>query len=456
MVRPVVALAALLLSLITGCGGSDRPADVVVIVIDTLRQDRLGYAGYPRPVSPRIDAFAQESVAFLRARAVAAWTKPTVTSILTGSTPQRHGVLRYNERLRSFPTLATRLRLAGHRTRAVVANPFLSQTGIERGFQTFENLSDGRGWHIPGDEVTDAALAAVPDDGPMLLYVHYLDPHDPYQPSAEAAAELVRPYDGPANGSIPFIRFQLLAGEYTPTPDDVAHVSDLYDAEIRTADAAVGRLLDGLRERGRYDDAWIVLTSDHGEELYEHGHWLHSYTLYEHQLAIPLIVKPPRRLGIAPGTRFAPVSQIDVVPTLLEGLGLPPDPAVERPEGRSLLARMRDGDAGGDDDRVLFAEQGFGSKDGRTGMGFSARQADLKWIELEGEYPHQPRPPEGECYDLATDPGEQRNLAGGAAHPCAALAGQVQAWRRQERAEAEVLDLPEETEAQLRALGYTP
>ena len=429
----------------------------MLIVVDTLRQDRLASSGYPRPVSPEIDRLAADGVFFSGARAVASWTKPSVASILTGYTPSRHGALRYDEGLRAVPTLATRLSLAGYVARAVVANPFLDGAGFERGFRSFRNLSKGTRWHVPGDEVTEAALAAFQQREGLFLWVHYLDPHDPYQPDEHAARLLVESYDGPVEGSMAFIRGQLLPGRYQANPADVSYVSDLYDAEVRTVDAAIGRLLDELRARGRYDEAWIVLTSDHGEELHEHGHWLHSYTLYEEQLRVPLIVKPPRRLGIAPGRRDELVSQLDVVPTLLDGLGLAPrEGDAENPDGRSLLPVLR-GTIDPDPDRMLFAEQGFASADGRRGFGYAGRRGSLKWIEVVGEYTHQATPPEGECYDLAADPGERRNLArADQMHPCSALAAAVAAWRSEARTEGVPLQIPPETEERLRALGYTP
>jgi arylsulfatase A-like enzyme len=432
---------------------------VVLIVVDTLRWDRLPLAGYPRPVAPRLAALAAESVVFEEARAVASWTRPTVASILTGYSPRQHGALRYDEGLRAVPTLATRLARAGYHARAVVANAFLHEAGFERGFQQFENLAVRRNWHVPGAEVTRAALAAVPTarDARLFLYVHYLDPHDPYLPEAHARQTLVRPYDGPVEGSLEFVRGRLLTGQQAVSDEDVRFVSDLYDAEIRSFDDALGALLDGLRAAGRYDDAWIVLTADHGEEIHDRGGWLHSYTLYEEQLHVPLIVKAPRERGIEPGRRRGLVSQLDVVPTLLEALGVDAD-AAEGPaiEGRSLLPVLRDPTVPLPD-RVLFAEQGFARREGLAGFGYSARRGALKWIEVEGEYSHHPTPPDGECYDLAADPGERRNLArpdGG--HPCADLARAVTAWRRETRNAGIPLDLAPETEDRLRALGYTP
>jgi arylsulfatase A-like enzyme len=455
----VAALLAALLAGAAACGRSDRPPDVVLIVVDTLRWDRLPLAGYPRPVAPRLAAFAAESVVFEEARAVASWTRPTVASILTGYSPRRHGALRYDEGLAAVPTLATRLGLAGYATRALVANNFLHEAGFERGFQQFDHLSLRRNWHVPGAEVTRAALAAVPEaaDAPLFLYVHYLDPHDPYRPDPHARRTLVRPYDGPVEGSMAFVRGRLLRGLHAVTDEDVRFLSDLYDAEIRSFDDALGALLDGLRDAGRYHDAWIVLTADHGEELHDRGGWLHSYTLYEEQLHVPLIVKPPRGLGVEPGRRRGLTSQLDVVPTLLDGLGLDPD-AADGPaiEGRSLLPVLRDPDVPLPD-RILFAEQGFGRQEGRVGFGYSARRGALKWIEVDGEYSHHATPPGGECYDLEADPGERRNLARpDGAHPCAALAAAVNAWRRGARAEGVPLDLSQETEERLRALGYTP
>jgi arylsulfatase A-like enzyme len=224
-------------------------------------------------------------------------------------------------------------------------------------------------------------------------------------------------------------------------------------------DTAVGALLDWLRETGRYDRSWVVLTADHGEEFQDHGGWLHSYTLYEEQLRVPLVIKPPRRLGVEPGRRDGPVSQVDLVPTFIEALGLAPDedPA-SRPEGRSLLPLLLGTATGAEGaERTVFSEQGFGRADGRPRTGYTGRRGRLKWIQVDGEYSRIPTPPHGECYDLVRDPGESENLVRpDAPNPCEELAAAVEDWRALERSEGMSLEVPVETEERLRALGYTP
>jgi arylsulfatase A-like enzyme len=425
-----------------------RPPLVLLITIDTLRWDRLSLSGYPHETSPQIDALARDAVVFQKATSVAAWTRPAVASLLTGLDPLQHGALHWDRGLGDVETLAGRLQAAGWRTRAVTANPFLYDAGFERGFDVYQSLSGQDRWHVPARELNAAVMDAPLPEEPLLLYLHYLDPHDPYRPDATARAALVGPYEGSARGTMAYLREQLLARRMPVRPDDVRHVSDLYDAEIRTVDTAIGELVSWLRRQGAYEEAWVIVTSDHGEEFYEHGSWLHSFTLFEEQLRVPLIIKPPRSLGARTGLRDADVSLIDVVPTVLDGVGLT---GADDLPGRSLMPILL-GEAA-EPGRVLFAIQPFAD---RVGRGATARASGFKWISVEGRYPHRDTPTDGECFDLSEDPGETRNRAAEALPECRALAEALAAWLATDAAEGAPLDVDAAVEERLRALGYVP
>ena len=435
----------------SGCRGSKEPPPVVLIVIDTLRWDRLSLSGYVRPTSPKIDRFAADAVVFERAFAPASWTRPSVAALLTGLDARKHGAVHWDEGLGPVETLAENLARAGYRSQAWITNPFLKGGGFDRGFDRFEKLCLGRGFGVTGAEVTALVMAEAVVGPATLNWIHFIDPHDPYQPSEAARADLVRPYAGTASGETRFVRGPLMSGEFLPSAEDVGYLSDLYDAEIRTVDQAVGKLLDWLRSTGAYDRALVVLTSDHGEEFREHGGWLHGFTLYEEQIHVPLIIKPPSSLGAAVGRHSQPVSLLDVVPTVLEIASLP---LPEGLDGRSLVPDLLGRPSPPPSPRTIFALEPLAGRDGPTGMAYAGRSNGLKWIEVDGRYPGREAPPFGECYDLGADPGEQRNLANAERGPCAELARRVGSWRGGGVEAGEPLRLEPGERERLRAIGY--
>lgn len=439
-----VGVAALLVP-IWSCGSPRLP--IVLIVIDTLRWDRLSLAGYERPTSPRLDAFAADATTFARAYAPASWTRPSVASLITGLDPRHHGAIFWNQGIGAVTTVAEHLQRAGYVTRGVNTNVFLKKAGFERGFDRYE--TPAKGWNTPATLVNETVKKGGPVEPGSFLYVHYLDPHDPYDPNAEARALLVRPYQGDASGSMKFIRGLLMGGAIFPDKDDVRHLSDLYDAEVRTVDAALGSLLDWLRETGVYDDALVIVASDHGEELHEHGSWLHGFTLFDEQLHVPLLIKPPQSMDVGGALREDPVSLVDVMPTILELAGLD---APSNLDGRSLVPLLR-GEPGALP-RTLYALEPLSGRRGRTGIAWSARNGHLKWIRIAGTKPSGGAPWPGECYDLLADPGEQQNLANLGPGPCAELASAAERWRAEGLRDGAPLEVEPSVEKQLRALGY--
>jgi len=439
-----VGLAALLA---VGCSGEASRLPIVLIAIDTLRWDRLSMAGYERPTSPRLDAFAADAVTFERAYAPASWTRPSVASLITGLDPRHHGAVFWNQGIGPVATLAEHLQRAGYATRGVNSNLFLVKAGFERGFDRYQTPATG--WNVPGSLVNETAKESGPLSRASFLYVHYLDPHDPYEPDAEARALLVGPYQGDASGSMQYIRGPLMGGETPPSKDDVRYLSELYDAEVRTVDAVVGSLLDWLRETGVYDDALVIVTADHGEELYEHGGWLHGFTLFDEQLHVPLLIKPPRSMDAGGAVRTEPVSLVDVVPTILDiaGLEIPPDL-----DGRSLVPLL-EGEAP-IPPRTLYALEPLSNRWGRTGIAWSARKGRFKWIRVHDSYPSGVAPWPGEYYDLVADPGEQQNLAELGPGPCVELAREVESWRAEGLRQGAPLEVEPSTVQRLRTLGY--
>jgi arylsulfatase A-like enzyme/Flp pilus assembly protein TadD len=346
--------------------------NVVVITLDTTRADRLGCYGYPAAQTPHIDALAREGVLFEHATATVPLTFPSHSSIFTGLVPPHHGV-RDNGGFfleDGKVTLAERLKDAGWATGAFVAAYVLeSRWGLAQGFDEYSDRFQLSKYKVVslgsvqkrGDEVMDDALRWMEGvrDRKFFAWVHLYDPHGPYDPPERFASRFPgQPYNG----------------------------------ELAYTDHVVGRLTAWLRERGLMDRTVVVLTADHGESLGDHGENAHAYFIYGATTHVPLIVRTPwgRR-----GRSAAQVSGVDVMPTVLDLVGLPPQPDID---GRSLARAVLDPPA--PLDHVAYSETYFP----RYHFGWqhlrSLRDGRYAYIDA----------PEPELYDLAADPGETRNI----------------------------------------------
>ncbi|HYU34387.1 MAG TPA: sulfatase [Thermoanaerobaculia bacterium] len=422
-----------------------RRPDVIVYLVDTLRADHLGCYGYPRGTSPRIDAFAAESVLFEHAVAQSAWTRPAVTSLLTGLEPHTHGVQQRLDALpASFDTLPEILHREGYQTAAFVSSAVITaKFGFGQGFDVFrqrtkETIEPER---TTSEWVNEEALRWLEQrdpDRPFFLFLHTLDPHMPYRPP-EPFRRRLAPDADPRAGLLEHV-VALRDGLQPTSARDREEIPALYDAEIAGNDAAFGRLIAGLRARGLSEPLLLVFVSDHGEELFDHGGWEHGSTLYQELVHVPLLLKLP--WGAGAGRRIGEtVRQVDVLPTILDVLG---DQIPQGLQGRSLLPLLQ-------------------APSRRPPAAFSSLDLDGRRIEsavlgnrkLIHTLAHDRRPAGMELYDLAADPGERRNLA--AAEPSTV---QGLAWLIERRAragappDASRVTLDRELEEQLRALGY--
>ncbi len=413
------------LLLVAGClVGCSPPAPtgparhVILITCDTLRADHLGCYGYGRPTSPHIDRLAAESVVFENAWSAAPSTGPSLSSLLTGRFPDEVGATPTNDELmpEEVVTLAEVARDAGLRTAAFVSNGVLRRPpasygdiGVQQGFQTFDDEMNSRETHrnLPertADECTDAVLRWLGErsaDEPFFLWVHYQDPHGPYTPPEADLALFARDASGEAplqvgtnhscRGQIP--AYQRIGDERRPGP-----YVDRYDAEIRFFDAQLGRLLDGLRQRGLDDGALIAFTADHGESLGEHGCWFgHGESVQRELVRVPLLVRYPQALRTGPkaaqkGAQRVDrlVMHLDLFPTFVEALGL----NAAKGRGTSLLA------AEVPVDRV--APQFLGPlRNPKRRLGVT----DGRWraVLIAEDAP--------QLFDLSQDPGENHDLA---------------------------------------------
>jgi len=412
-----------------------RPS-VLLVTIDTLRADHVSAYGYTVRTTPRLDRLASEGVLFEQAYAGITVTGPSHATLMTGRPARAHGVVRNGYRLPpGTETLSGILKDKGWSTAAVVsAYPLSRRFGLAAGFDAYDDTFlaeesslptaqwEGRTLGQPYDRRADgttrraaAWLEQRRADEPFFLWVHYFDPHTPY--------------DAPAAWRLP------AAG------DDGACLRAAYDAEIRFVDDELGRLLDVLEARGRARDTLVVVTSDHGEGLGDHGELEHGPVVYEEAVRVPLVARFPRQLP--PGVRRpGPVELMDVTPTVLELAGLPARPGFP---GRSLvpLAHGRPGDP-----RHVVIVQGE-YDEGADETVFGARQGGTKYIETRRAGAVRRR----ELYDLGSDAAERRDLAGVDPARAERLAVLLQAWRRAlGPARAGKID-PSDVEG-LRALGY--
>ncbi len=414
--------ASLLVALACGEAPVAPRANVIVITIDTTRADALGAYGQAKPTSPRIDALAAAGTLFEDAVTSSPSTFPSHASIFTGKQPFAHGV-RSNAGFllaAEHETLAEVMSAAGWVTHAEIAAPVLAAPKrLDQGFDTYRDPASLRDPLVALDgaeryrriardaeDITARGLEFVREHAgdPFLLWLHYFDPHKPYAP-----------------------------------PEDLTEELAPYHAEIRRVDREVGRLLDELDALGIAERTLVVVTSDHGEGQGQHGEATHSFLVYESTMRVPLVFAGP---GVPAGVRVRALARtVDVTPTLLDLLGLPPLPEIQ---GVSLRPSFFD-------PQQKPSRAGYGeSIEGTLAFGSSV----LRFVRVgRWKYIHKERP---ELYDVVADPTEVRNQFDARERTVSRLR------RRLEEIVAETpaaggdsrveLD-PEQVEA-LRALGY--
>jgi len=335
------------------CRETAPPRLLLLISVDTLRADELGAYGSRRGLTPHLDSLARESTVFTAAYAPASFTLPSISTLFTGRYPEEMGVFSNESAVpESVPTLATELAARGWRAGAVVGNFVLRRSsGLARGFARFDDdfpqREAVRRWPERGaTDTTDTAIEMLDDctslvDERCFLWVHYQDPHGPYDPPGSRRAryleaerlapdggkELPAGTDSKGFGAIP--AYQLLHGRR-----DVAYYRAGYRGEINYMDEELGRLLEAVDARGLGERTLVVFAADHGESLGEEDVWFcHGARLTDEQVRVPLMIRVP---GRPPARREEAVSLIDVYPTLLallEGVRATPEGL-----GRDLFA----------------------------------------------------------------------------------------------------------------------
>ena len=391
---------------LTFCGCSKPKAsgpDVIVILVDTLRQDALGCYGHPDHPTPAMDALAADGTRFDQAISASGWTLPSVASILTGTWPSIHRAKGKRAQLTPIsPDVvmgSELLQQAGYRTLAVANAAFLSPVlGLDRGFDEFHHRhAYNRKIRRADESVRDAlALLDTADDQPAFLLLHLFDPHLDYDPPAEFAFR----FSGARRMPPPPLTMRAcldLCGEGAQIDAQaVEYVRSLYQAEVAFVDQQVGIFLEELKRRGRYESALVVLTSDHGEEFFEHRGFEHGHTLYEELVRVPLLIKWPANRRPVRAVVEEAVPTLDLMPTIFEIAGLePPESFV----GQSLTTLA---ERASDDQRLVFSEATLYGPE-RMSLRRGTHKAIVTYVR-KGL-------PNIEIYELGADPDEQTNLA---------------------------------------------
>jgi arylsulfatase A-like enzyme len=320
---PLFALLSLAL-LPAACGEAESTVhseNLLLISVDTLRADRLGCYAYDRGTSPNLDRLASQGALFLQATAPSPWTLPSHASMFTGLAPRRHAAIGLRSKLSAdVTTLAESLLEQKFQTLAIVSSTILKTNGLERGFQSLDLVDTGGPHPSAVTESCIAKLKEIDTSERFFLLAHYIDPHTDYASLEPFRSKFVEAYDGPATG-VGQQLYRAISGDIELSPQDVKHLSNLYDGGVAQVDDQIEKLFAYMRSAGLWETTLVLVTSDHGEEFLDHGGLMHGFNHHEEMIRVPLII---RGTGIPAGSvSSVPVSLMDIVPTCLKGLGLP-------------------------------------------------------------------------------------------------------------------------------------
>jgi arylsulfatase A-like enzyme len=441
---------------VLACGEAKPRPNVILISLDTLRADALGTYGATAAASPQLDAFLSESVVLGRAYSPEPHTLPAHTTLFTSLHPTSHGVTGHLAGgialPQNLPTLAQTLQKAGFATAAFINGGFLHpRFGLNRGFDDYNYFSDiatrssESGFGRTAAETNEAVfdwLDRHPNEN-FFLFIHYFDVHSdtgpiPYDSPQSYRKGIALDPDWAQSGGSAYLENLNQTGKRL-APAELARLRGLYQAGLRYTDDQFGELVSGLRARGLYDGALIVLVADHGEEFQEHGKLLHSQ-LYEENLHIPMGLRFPSGSEIGARTLDAPVGLADVMPTVLSILGIESPAGLQ---GRSLIPLISNNETW--KSKPLF----FVS----AATGQIAMQNDV-WKLI-----YNPRTEAAKLYDRTKDSAEANDLAESNPKAKRVAIKRLRKWfrsapRRHRETRPSKVTLDTETIQQLEALGY--
>jgi arylsulfatase A-like enzyme len=421
---PLLALLpALLLGPGSGCAPeAPRRPNIVLIVLDTVRADRVACGTDGRGLTPNLDALCARSIVFTHASSTSSWTLPAHASLFTGLYPLQHGATQEHTVLAGgAATLAELLGARSYRSFGVSANPVVSvKSGLARGFDEFVETWRKRrdsafpeAADHPNQRAVAGLLGGLPADQPFFLFVNYIEAHGPNDPPEPHLSRALA--DGTSRALLERARGRSASAHYLDpaaiSPEEFAVIGDLYDGEVAYLDALVGGLLDELEANGRLADSVVIVTSDHGENLGDHGHFRHIFSLTGSTVRVPLLIRLPGDEG-AGEVRTDPVGLLDVFASVLALTGTP---APVEASGRDLFGPAPAASA------AMIAEYYYPLQ----ALGLFLRDASdvpppqlasylrrLRSVEVDGLRYIWSSDGRDELYDVAADPAELRNLRG--------------------------------------------
>lgn len=427
-----------------GCSRRSARPNVLLVVLDTARADRFSFAGYRRTTSPSIDALAADGTVHSRAFSTCFWTLPSHATLFTGLYPSQAGATsETNELPRGSRTIAAALKEHGYDTGAFVCNPWINTwRGFGKGFSTFVDAwkAEGSGEVLvdrqPEEQATRRALAWLDQEregkNPFFLFMNLNRAHLPYEPEEIHRQQFLRPDRDPERvRSLGKVRgmWDFLGGAIALDETDFEILNELYDGEIANADAYVGEILDFLRANDLLDDTLVIITSDHGENIGDHGMIDHLLSMYDSTLHVPLVARYPGRFE--GGVREdGLVSLVDIAPTILDVCGCSRAVPGLQAARRSLCGAIREPGSLviAENDRPMngmkvmrgrFPDFDVAGIDNRMRAVRTDRHK-LIWREGVGT----------ELYDLEADPGETRDLGSADADLHDRLMEHLDAWQR--------------------------
>jgi arylsulfatase A-like enzyme len=462
--------------------------NIIIIVADALRADHLSCYGYKRDTTPNIDELAKEGALFKTCIAQSSWTRPSVASLFTSLYPSMHLAYTVNQRLPEYlTTMAEVLKGKGYTTCGISANLILKEEfGYSQGFDYYnvetqesiyacfcskrKDLLFGMlgEWlfkrmfkpydavEIDCDLLTQKALNWIEKKGgsPFFLYLHYMDPHAPYNPPESYERMYSEDYKGKKYRMGEVIRLKKMGREISPK--ELQNIIDRYDGEITFMDEYIGKLINALKEMQLFENTLLVFTADHGEAFFEHNDTTHGQSLYNELIHVPLIITYPKL--IKRNTVIdTPVAMIDIMPTIMEVLNIP---CFNEMQGKSFLTLFQDEDPIKHKEFIiseLFVQRGKG------GWCTAIITKDYKYILIENslnnilgskKLAHKKLQ---EFYDLRNDPKELYNIF----CPKSEAVGKLKkkllvylSFKRQHIHSPEEVEIDEDTKQQLKALGY--
>lgn len=413
--------------------------NVLLIIVDTLRADHLGYWGYERDITPTLDSLASSGTAWMETQAQSSWTLPSVASILTGLSPREHSAGISHGQMygmaSSIPTVQSILHSSGWKTCGIFNVIFLNEDfGFHRGFDHFDcrGVTENIGCRRADQTVDDALewLNELEHESRFFAVLHFYDPHIPYDPPSPYDTLYADPlYTAFRNAEQQLSIMRSVNNDSALiTNEGLNNLIDLYDGEIAYTDAEIGRLLVEMRSSDLIDSTLVIVVADHGEEFLEHSGIEHGRTLYQEVTHVPLIMSGP---GVPAGAAIdLPVAHMDILPTVLSYLHL------DIPDGISGRDLLRPGYT----ELYIPASNLLWSEIQQA----SVRRESLKVIwNSDGSG--------AECYNLSSDPGEQFPLTD--TDPAMIEAAEFY-WATPPVAEAPCVSFTEAANHQLRDIGY--